>query len=104
MKVHFLGAPAPTYLTDKMSASSRVYPQERAVWRFDARGGYPWGVEQIRANLGAFRGDLSLFGDGSPSDQNEHSDKLVTIFGIRITEWTKCPLGYASDQSDILSL
>ena len=33
------------------------------------------GVEQIRANLGAFRGDLSLFGDGSPSDQNEHSVK-----------------------------
>jgi hypothetical protein len=31
------------------------------------------GVEQIRANLGAFRGDLSLFGDSSPSDQNEHS-------------------------------
>ena len=31
------------------------------------------GVEQIRANLGAFRDDLSLFGDSSPSDQNEHS-------------------------------
>ena len=31
------------------------------------------GVARIRANLGAFRGDLSLFGDGAPSAQNEHS-------------------------------
>ena len=36
------------------------------------------GVEQIRANLGAFRGDLSLFGDGSPSAQNEHSVRWQT--------------------------
>jgi hypothetical protein len=65
------------------------------------------GIRGGGANQGKFgrvSGDLSLFGDSTPSDQNEHSDKLVTIFGIRINEWTKWPLGYASDQSDILSL
>ena len=39
-----------------MSASSRVCPQERAVWRFDARGGYPWGWSKsgrIWARFGA---------------------------------------------------
>ena len=34
------------------------------------------GVEQIRANLGAFRGDLSLFGDGTPSAHFDHSVRL----------------------------
>ena len=73
MKVHFLGT-SDSYTSNRQNVGKlRVCPQERAVWRFDARGGYPVGVEQTRANLGAFRGDLSLFGDGSPSDQNEHS-------------------------------
>ena len=68
----YLGTPAPTYLTDRMSASSRVCPQERLVWRFDAHGGNPWGgVNQ--GEFGRVSGDLSLFGDSSPSDQNEHS-------------------------------
>ena len=66
---YFLGAPAPTYLTDKMSASSRVCPQERAVWRFDARGEIR-GVEQIRANLGAFRATFLSLKD-APSDQSD---------------------------------
>ena len=47
------------------------------------------GVARIRANLGAFRGDLSLFGDGAPSAQNEHSDRarskrhFVALVGSR---------------------
>ena len=42
-----------------------------------------------RANLGAFRGDLSLFGDSSPSEQNEHTVRtrskrhFVTLIGSR---------------------
>ena len=38
--------------------------------------------------FGRVSGDLSLAGVGAPGGHFDHSDKLVTIFGIRITEWT----------------
>ena len=98
MKVHFLGAPASTYLTDKMSASSRVCPKERAVWRFDARGGYPWGWSksgQIWARFGATflslerRTEWSKWAHGQAGHDFRDKDNRVDKMSTRLCEWSK---------------
>ena len=77
-----------------MSASSRVYPQERAVWRFDARGGYLGRVWDSGWKQALFRATfLSL--------NSMHTEWTKRSLGQNVhsagksTEWSKWAHGQA---------
>ena len=80
-----------------MSASSRVCPQERAVWRFDARGGYPWGwckSGRIWARFGATFLSLKRLTEWSKWALGAVATECPKWpHSKAVTEWTKCPLG-----------
>ena len=91
-----------------MSASSRVCPQERAVWRFDARGGYPWGWREsgrIWARFGATFLSLEMAHrviKMSTRWAGNRVSKMATRQGGRRVDKMSTRSGH--DQSDILSL